>query len=200
MKNFKNILAELIATSFYIGKAKYCPGTFGSLVAFPIFYIICQFTIDHQIVFHFFKYDILVKQLLSSWLILFITCIVLYFIGLIATKVYLNYLKDIGKSSTDPREVVIDEVVGQLLGITLCLPSLILPWHRITNISSSIIIIVLSLIFLLFRFFDILKPWPINWFDQNVKNAHGVMIDDVVAAFFASVTHYAIILTILNVI
>jgi phosphatidylglycerophosphatase A len=39
--------------------------------------------------------------------------------------------------------------------------------------------------FLLFRFFDILKPWPIRWFDQRVPGGFGIMLDDVLAGLYA---------------
>ena len=42
--------------------------------------------------------------------------------------------------------------------------------------------------FLLFRFFDILKPWPISWFDRQVKGGLGIMLDDIVAGIFACLT------------
>jgi phosphatidylglycerophosphatase A len=41
--------------------------------------------------------------------------------------------------------------------------------------------------FLLFRLFDIWKPWPISWADQNIKGGMGIMIDDVIAAIYAGV-------------
>jgi phosphatidylglycerophosphatase A len=47
--------------------------------------------------------------------------------------------------------------------------------------------------FILFRFFDIVKPWPISWLDKRVGNGTGIMIDDIVAGFFA-----AIILTVIS--
>ena len=40
--------------------------------------------------------------------------------------------------------------------------------------------------FVLFRFFDILKPWPIKWLDQHVEGGFGIMLDDVVAGVFAA--------------
>ena len=52
--------------------------------------------------------------------------------------------------------------------------------------------------FVLFRIFDIFKPWPINYIDSNVKGGLGVMLDDVVAAIFASVMHYALVFIIIN--
>lgn len=39
--------------------------------------------------------------------------------------------------------------------------------------------------FILFRFFDIIKPWPIGWFDKRVHGGVGIMIDDVIAGIFA---------------
>ena len=52
--------------------------------------------------------------------------------------------------------------------------------------------------FVLFRIFDIFKPWPINWFDRNIKSAFGVMIDDIVAAFFAVVSQYVVVFFIMG--
>ncbi|GAB5415370.1 MAG: phosphatidylglycerophosphatase A [Congregibacter sp.] len=43
----------------------------------------------------------------------------------------------------------------------------------------------IALGFLLFRVFDILKPWPINWLDQHVEGGVGIMVDDVLAGFMA---------------
>ena len=42
--------------------------------------------------------------------------------------------------------------------------------------------------FVLFRLFDILKPWPISWFDRQVKGGLGIMLDDIVAGIFACLT------------
>ena len=39
--------------------------------------------------------------------------------------------------------------------------------------------------FVLFRIFDIFKPWPIKWLDKHVEGGFGIMIDDVLAAVFA---------------
>ena len=70
----------------------------------------------------------------------------------------------------DPGCVVWDEMVG--LWITLwALP--------LTGVS-------LLLGFLLFRAFDIVKPWPISWFDRNVKGGLGIMVDDLIAGLFAA--------------
>lgn len=69
----------------------------------------------------------------------------------------------------DPNAVVIDEVVGQWLTLAL------VPLDPL----------VYGLGFLLFRIFDVIKPWPVNWIDRRVGGAFGVMIDDVAAAVYA---------------
>jgi phosphatidylglycerophosphatase A len=48
--------------------------------------------------------------------------------------------------------------------------------------------------FALFRFFDILKPWPIRWFDRNVHGGLGIMLDDVMAAIPAAAILYIVML------
>jgi phosphatidylglycerophosphatase A len=49
------------------------------------------------------------------------------------------------------------------------------------------------LAFVLFRLFDMLKPWPIAWLDRRIKGGLGVMIDDMVAAFFAYAAYQCIV-------
>lgn len=49
-----------------------------------------------------------------------------------------------------------------------------------------------SLAFITFRFFDILKPFPIRYFDEKLENGLGIMLDDIFAALFALATMYAI--------
>ncbi|MBL4711162.1 MAG: phosphatidylglycerophosphatase A [Gammaproteobacteria bacterium] len=39
--------------------------------------------------------------------------------------------------------------------------------------------------FILFRFFDAVKPWPISWFDKNIHGGFGIMLDDVIAGVFS---------------
>jgi len=72
---------------------------------------------------------------------------------------------------SDPSEIVIDEVAGQWLTLLVVPPDLIL----------------YAAGFLLFRIFDIWKPWPISWADQNVKGGLGIMLDDVIAGVYAGV-------------
>ena len=69
----------------------------------------------------------------------------------------------------DPKQVVIDEVAGQGIACIAC--------------TSSLTSMLLALA--LFRFFDILKPWPISLVDRKVKGGLGVMLDDLIAGVLA---------------
>ena len=69
----------------------------------------------------------------------------------------------------DPKGVVWDEIVGYLI--------------TMLGLPPGVVWLVGG--FLLFRLFDIWKPWPIRWIDRNVKGGLGIMADDVVAAVFA---------------
>lgn len=79
----------------------------------------------------------------------------------------------------DHRSLVWDEFVG--LWITL-LPALVAPWWAV--IAG----------FVLFRLFDVWKPWPIAWFDRRVKGGFGVMLDDMFAGIFAGIVLYLVLL------
>lgn len=78
----------------------------------------------------------------------------------------------------DPGQVVIDEIAGQWLVLLVVAPG----W------------LGYGLGFVLFRAFDIFKPWPVSWVDRNIKGGLGIMIDDVVAAGYAAAILYAITL------
>lgn len=69
----------------------------------------------------------------------------------------------------DPGLVVIDEIVGQLIALAL------LPCHLVTALLG----------FALFRLFDILKPFPVNWLDDHLHGGLGIMLDDVAAGIYA---------------
>ncbi|MGL5006922.1 MAG: phosphatidylglycerophosphatase A [Plesiomonas sp.] len=72
----------------------------------------------------------------------------------------------------DSGAIVWDEFVGLFITL-LALPAMTWQWV-LTG-------------FVLFRFFDMLKPWPIRWFDQKVDGGFGIMIDDVIAGLIAAV-------------
>lgn len=82
--------------------------------------------------------------------------------------------------SHDHGAIVWDEIVGVLITL-LAVP-----------LSAGSLIIG----FLLFRFFDVIKPWPIGWIDRQVDGGFGIMIDDVVAGVFAGVCLYLVFLVV----
>ena len=86
------------------------------------------------------------------------------------------HIKD--NDNKDPKEIIIDEFIGQSIPIYLYEIS-----HG-TEKSPDEAIIFYSICFILFRFFDIVKPFPVNFFDKKFKNSFGVIMDDVCAGFY----------------
>ena len=149
-----NKLNLIFVTFFGIGKIKKIPGTFASLVTTLLLFFL----------FHILK--------VSPNIILF-AVIIIFLISLYAVNIF---IKDL--SNKDPKEVVIDEVIGQSIPIYLYEVS-----HNIPKDFNDALKFYL-IIFILFRFFDITKPFPVNYFDKNFKNSFGVIMDDVIAALY----------------
>ena len=80
-------------------------------------------------------------------------------------------------NSKDPQEIVIDEVVGQML-VLLAIPvyETLYPLPLIYYLIGS---------FLIFRLFDIWKPYPINYVDDNLSGSLGIMLDDIIASIYS---------------
>ena len=151
-------LNTLFVTMFGLGKVPKIPGTFGSLATVIILYFF----------FHVLK--------ISSEIIL---------VGLIVIFIYsfaavASHIKD--NENKDPKEVIIDEFIGQSIPIYLYEIS-----HGTEKLSSEAIIFY-SICFVLFRFFDIAKPFPVSYFDKNFKNSFGVIMDDVCAGFYVVIS------------
>ena len=143
-------LAELIGTVFYIGKMPFAPGTWGSLAALIIWYLLKPSMIDP--------------------LFLLITgC--LFFIGIAVSAIL---TKELGQK--DPKEIVIDEWVGMWIALYLC------PYDFKWGMVA----------FLFFRIFDIFKPGPVQLMD-DMDDAAGVMMDDVVAGILACLVTQSIL-------
>ena len=145
---------SLFVTMFGLGKVKIIPGTFGSLATIFILYIF----------FH-------ILNISSNLILLFLAVIFIYSFSAVA-----NHTKDSEKK--DPGEIIIDEFIGQSIPIYLYEIS-----HG-TEKSSDEAIIIYGICFILFRFFDIKKPFPVSYFDRNFKNSFGVIMDDVFAGIY----------------
>ena len=91
-----------------------------------------------------------------------------------------NYIKD--NDNKDPKEVVVDEFIGQSIPIYLYEVS-----HGTVKDPQEAVLFYLY-IFILFRYFDIKKPFPVNFFDKKFKNSFGVIFDDVVAGLYVVLT------------
>ena len=116
---------------------------------------------------------ILLLSLLPTPQVFFIF-ILLFVISLFSIKIY---QKEVGKS--DKSEIIIDEVLGQFLIL----------------LFIELKFLEISLAFLLFRFFDILKIFPANFIDKNYSDHYGVIFDDIIAAIQALAIIYIYIFT-----
>ena len=149
---------SLLVTMFGLGKIKFMPGTFGSLItSIFLFYL-----------FHTLK--IPSNLILIGWIILFI-----YSFYAVSTHTR-------NSKNKDPGEIIIDEFLGQSIPIYLYEIS-----HGITKESNEAIIYY-GLFFILFRYFDIMKPFPVSFFDRNFKNSFGVIFDDICAGLYVVLT------------
>ena len=148
----------LFVTCFGIGSLRFAPGTITSLVT------------------SIFLYSLFNVINLSSKSILVILLGV-FICSFYAVSEYIKY-----NENKDPKEVVIDEFIGQSIPIYLYEIS-----HGTLKGSQEAILFYLY-IFILFRFFDIKKPFPANFFDKKFKNSLGVIIDDVIAGLYVVLT------------
>jgi phosphatidylglycerophosphatase A len=148
----------LFVTCFGIGSFRFAPGTITSLITAVFLYSL----------FHVIN--------LSNITILIILLIVFIY-SFYAVSEYIKY-----NENKDPKEVVVDEFIGQSIPIYLYEIS-----HGTTKDSQEAVLFYLY-IFILFRYFDIKKPFPVSFFDRKFKNSFGVIIDDVVAGLYVVLT------------
>ena len=149
-----NKINFLFVTLFGIGKIKKIPGSFASLVT---------------ILFLFFLFHVLN---VSPNIVLF-SLIIIFFISLYAVNIF---IKDL--TNKDPKEVVIDEFIGQ--SIPICLYEVA---HGMPKDSDQVLKFYFVM-FVLFRIFDIVKPFPVSYYEKNFKNSFGVIMDDVCAGLY----------------
>ena len=149
-----NKINFLFVTLFGIGKIKKIPGSIASLAA---------------TLFLFFLFHILN----ISPNIVLISVIIIFFISLYAVNIF---IKDL--DNKDPKEIVIDEFIGQ--SIPLCLYEVA---HNVPKETAEILKFYF-IMFILFRIFDITKPFPVSYYEKNFKNSLGVIMDDVCAGLY----------------
>ena len=99
--------------------------------------------------------------------------IIIFFISLYAVNIF---IKDL--TNKDPEEVVIDEFIGQ--SIPICLYEVA---HNMPKETDQVLKFYF-IMFMLFRIFDIAKPFPVSYYDKNFKNSFGVIMDDVCAGLY----------------
>ena len=143
---------------FGLGKIKFMPGTLGSLATTIILFYL------------FHKLNISSNIILIGWIIIFIYSF--YAVS--------SHTKN--SKNKDPGEVIIDEFLGQSIPIYLYEIS-----HGTAKESDEAIIYYV-VFFILFRYFDIMKPFPVSFFDKNFKNSFGVIMDDICAGLYAVLT------------
>ena len=139
---------------FGLGKLPKIPGSYASLATVVFLYIL----------FHVFS--------VPADLFLFIL-LAIFIISLFAVNLFIKNIPN-----KDPKEVVIDEFIGQ--SIPICL-------YEIAHYEPTNPIRVLTfyfIMFILFRIFDIAKPYPVSYYDKNFKNSFGVIMDDVCAGLY----------------
>jgi len=144
----------LFVTMFGIGKIKKIPGSIASLAT---------------VLFLFFLFHILN---VSPNIVLF-SLIIVFFIALYAVNIFIKNL-----TQKDPKEVVVDEFIGQ--SIPICLYEIS---HNLQKETDQVLKFYF-IMFVLFRIFDITKPFPVNYYDKNFKNSFGVIMDDVCAGLY----------------
>ena len=161
-----NKFENIILTMCGVGYFKFAQGTLASLITCIIFYLF-------WIIFGLKDYQIPI------------------YVFLILLSIYSTILINKIYGTEDSKEIVIDEFIGQSIPI--------LSWYYVGNNLNELIFnyiitfeIWILLSFLLFRFFDILKPFPISLIDKKIKNGFGVVFDDVVAGIYSTITLYII--------
>ena len=143
----------LFLTFFKIGNIKYAPGTIASFFTCVLFLILLNFV---------------------NISIIFLCTLIIFIYSFVAINSSYEEF-----NSEDPKEIVIDEVVGQMLTL------IAIPVYETLYPIQKIYYCIFAFIF--FRLFDIWKPLLVGYVDKEVKGALGVMLDDIIAAVFTIV-------------
>ena len=153
----------LISTFFGYGYLTKMPGTVASIVTTVFIYI---------------AYEILDYTSLKFSIVFFI---ILFFYSFYAVKDTESEFEN-----KDPRQIVIDEVLGQAL------PLILIVYLSSKNLINIPVEIYYLLSFVVFRFFDIIKPFPVSYFDKKHKNFFGIIMDDIMAGLYTMLIIYLI--------
>ena len=201
-------LALAIATVLGVGYLPKAPGTFGSLVGVATAFLSSVFFLrpaslggllslhpNYDAVLNDQHFLVPGSDIHNSVLALPVFCALGLFVLLGSIGVWSSYRAAIYSGIEDPQFVVIDEVAGQHLTLLLPLIPIALP-HLTTHMDFSLfaIFFALSLVnwkylllgFILFRVFDIWKPWPVRQLDR-LPHGWGIMADDWMAGFYAAI-------------
>lgn len=150
-------MKRLVTSCFGLGRLPVAPGTWGSLPPAVIFGLMC----------HFGASPVIVSVVMAALVLAgSVVCVKFAPAAIAAT----------GKD--DPGEVVVDELAGQAVTFLAC------PFLPLGSASTVQVWTVAAAGFVLFRVFDIIKPWPIHKFEKLAKG-WGILADDLVAGAFA---------------
>ena len=158
----------LISTFFGNGYISKIPGTFTSLSTLIILYIL---------------FEVLQFKNLNYILILYSIIFFYSFYAVMDSETEFE--------NKDPRQIVIDEVLGQAM------PLILIVYLSSKNLINIPVEIYYLLSFILFRFFDIVKPFPVSYFDKQHKNFFGIIMDDIMAGLYTMLIIYLISFKIL---
>jgi phosphatidylglycerophosphatase A len=201
-------LALLIATALGVGYLPKAPGTFGSLVGVATAFLSAVFFLrpaslggllslhpDYDAVLADKHFLVPGSDIHNAILALPVLCALALLVLLGAIGVWSASRAAAYAGTEDPQFVVIDEVAGQHLTLLLPLIPIALP-HLTRHMDFSIfaIFFALSLVnwkylflgFLLFRLFDIWKPWPVRWMER-LPHGWGIMADDWMAGIYGAI-------------
>ena len=153
----------LISTFFGCGYLTKIPGTITSIVTTILIYLAYEYLGFTELKF-----------------------LVIFFILLFLYSFYAVKDAESEFKNNDPRQIVIDEVLGQAM------PVILVAYLSSQNLISIPVEIYYLLSFIFFRFFDIVKPFPVSYFDKQHKNFFGIIMDDIMAGLYTMILIYLI--------
>ena len=188
---------KAMLTMFGIGYFKNASGTLASFVTCVIYFLIYMSSFSQ------FNISLFLLHYNPEYVVWFLIIITISSINLINDRSFRDKFaklfkkREIADKISDPKEIVIDEFIGQSIPII----SYYYFQFFVANDSFKNATIFFNLepfipwiitSFILFRFFDILKPYPINIIDKKMKNGLGIMLDDIIAGIYSTIAGFII--------